>query len=82
MANRTNDWQYDLAKYLIAAGVVGRKQSEIISKFRNVGMAEMIEDELKALAAAGKVQRFKVPGQGRGSKQATVWRATTKIMEG
>lgn len=72
------EWRDDLVHYLVTAGTVGRKKSEILSHFKNRVKAVQVNAELEALHVEDKVQKFTIPGGGRG---LTIWRATTKMLE-
>lgn len=74
------DWREELIRYLIAGGTTGQKQSEIQRRLAAHARSVEIDIELEGLLASEKVQKFSVPASGRG-KPATVWRATTKILE-
>ena len=58
-----------LRLYLMSAGVVGKKESEIIKRFKHRPQLEVIA-ELEALWADHKAQRFTIDSKTR------VWRAT------
>lgn len=77
MARELKDWREELTRYLIDGGVEGRKQSDILIRLRGLITAEPIQQELEALLAANKVQKFIVPTAGR---TAIVWRATTLLL--
>lgn len=78
----STDWREDLVHYLVTAGTVGRRQSEVTAKFQGRVLAATVEAELQALEAEEKVQHFVVPAAGRGARMAVLWRATTKMVEG
>jgi len=76
------DWQSTLAQYLIRAGTQGRKRGEITRFMERWANADMIENELNALQAEGKADKFSVrPANGRSGRSIVIWRATTKILE-
>lgn len=63
---------------LINGGTDGVKQSKITKRFDQWVECDMIVNELEALAAQNKAQKFIIRGRGR---PATVWRATTLILK-
>jgi len=75
------DWQHELTAFLITGGVSGRTQSEISKRFINHARAPQILNELEALMAEDKVQRFDMPTHGKRGRPYTVWRATTNILK-
>lgn len=76
------DWQSDLVKFMIEGGLLGHKQSKIVSKFDTHVTAAQLENELEFLAADDCVQKFNIPSAGRrGGRRCVVWRATNKILE-
>jgi hypothetical protein len=75
------EWRERLYVFLTSAGTVGRKWSEILHHMERQVQADEIEMELEALWAENKVQRFQVPTVGRKGRTATVWRATTKMLD-
>jgi len=81
MTAAAEDWRDVLHDYLIKAGTSGRKQSEIVVRFQGKVDGASIRSELEALHLADKVQKFEIPTPARGGRSATVWRATTKLVE-
>lgn len=73
-------WEEALVRYLVGGGTQGRRQSEIVTYFKNRALSAEIENELKALWVQFKVDRYTVPAKGpRSGRPTTVWRATDKI---
>jgi hypothetical protein len=68
------DWQAKLTEWLINAGTVGRRQSELISRVSTKVDDREVLSFLNSLLAEGKVQKFILPGG------VIQWRATTKIL--
>lgn len=75
------DWQLSLIHFLIAKGVNGCKQRDIVIHLGNHVKAPEIVEELESLREQGKVQKFSVSPKKTGGRPATIWRATTKILE-
>lgn len=75
------DWREDLIHYLVTAGTVGRTQMALTTRMRKHVTAEQIIAEMESLHEEGKVQKFSVPTPSGKGPSATVWRATTKILE-
>lgn len=73
------DLQEELIHYLVTASTVGRKQSSIVTRFKGIGV-DRILNELKALQAEQRVDKYIVKGKGVG-RAAIIWRATNKIYD-
>ncbi len=78
MKSPRSEWRDKLRAYLIKCGMAGAGHTEIIHKFRVVANAEQLTQELEALWAQDKVQKFSKPTKG---KDAQHWRATNIILE-
>ena len=74
------DWREELQRFLITAGTNGRKQTDIVERLQNWIDAGTITEELEALRAEERVQKFKLPNTGKG-RTPTIWRATTKLLK-
>lgn len=74
------DWREELQRFLITGRTTGRKQTDIVERLQNWATSDLILDELNALRAEEKVQKFRPPSNGRG-RSPTIWRATTKLLE-
>lgn len=75
------EWPQALQHFLVTAGTVGRKQSEISTFLRNRASAAEYETLLESWWAERKVDQYKVtPESGRGGRSIKIWRATT-LME-
>ena len=72
------DWREWLSQRLIEGGTNGVKQRDLIYPLRDHAEASEITEHLEVLKELGKVQKFKVKTKGR---PATIWRATTLILE-
>lgn len=81
MTTRADEWREDLVRLLVASGTVGLKQSEVTTRLHHKVEAEYVVNELKALWAQEKVQRFTIPAKGKQGREGTIWRATVKIKE-
>jgi hypothetical protein len=75
-----NDWRELLETRLIVVGSRGEKQSHLYGYVSTMTNAAQMVQHLEALWHERKVDRYTVPS-GIGGKPATIWRATTKIME-
>jgi hypothetical protein len=73
------DWREELQRFLIAGGILGKKQSQIVTRLNRWTTAKEIVEELEALWHEKKVEKFEVPQQGSG-RPSTIWRATTKLL--
>lgn len=73
-----SDWREKLRNFLLQAGTDGRKQKDIVFYLQEVVTAAEITQHMTAWKAEGKVDRYTVPTGGR---PATIWRATTKMLE-
>lgn len=71
-------WRNQLITFLIKGGTTGRPQVNIMQSTARYANSKQVLAYLNALQAEGKVQKFKVPA-ARGL-DATVWRATNKIL--
>lgn len=74
-------WQEDLLEFLIGGGTLGRNQSDLLRRFQNRATAEMILNELEFRQIEKKIQKFSIPPPGKIGRPATVWRATTALVE-
>lgn len=72
------DWQEEVARMLIEGSTDGVKQSIITKRFDHWVDVDDVVNELEALAAQNKAQKFIIRGRGR---PATIWRATTEILK-
>ncbi len=75
-----SDWREKVERSLLAAGVVGKKQHELCFAARHQASSEEVVNHRNALLVDDRVQKFIVP-QEKGGPKATIWRATTKLME-
>ena len=67
------DWQVEILNMLTDAGVNGIAQSALTNRFYKLGVsAKDIRDYLETFRLQHGVQRFSI-------KNATIWRATTKL---
>lgn len=73
------EWQDQLRRFLISGGLGGREQSRIMAVLSTRVYADRVLLELNGLRAEGKVQKFNLPGKGRGT--VVVWRATSEILK-
>lgn len=68
------DWREELERFLIGQGTNGVKQTNVVTRVQNWVLGKEAVDYLETLRLEGKVQKFRVG-------KATIWRATSKIME-
>lgn len=67
------DWEVELLNMLLEAGTNGVQQSVLTNRFYRVGAtAKDIRDYLETFRLQHGVQRFTI-------RNATIWRATTKL---
>lgn len=75
-------WQDQLVECLLAAGTVGKRQTDLILRFKNHVKVAELNNELEAMHAARKIQKFEVPNPGGKGRRAILWRATTELLKG
>lgn len=73
------DWQGQIVRMLINAGTIGCKQSDVQKRVSRYVEATQVNAYLNTLRMERKVQMFKVAIVN--GTPATVWRATTRIVE-
>lgn len=75
-------WQDQLVECLLAAGTVGKKQTELVLRFKNIVKTAELTNELEAMLGVRKVQKFSVPSPNGKGRQTIVWRATNELTKG
>jgi hypothetical protein len=75
----TVDYKEEIEMMLVEGGTDGVKQSVFTASLMNYCTSDEITEYLELLLVQDKVQKFNVT-QKRG-RPATIWRATTLIME-
>lgn len=81
MTDAAQDWRDMLADYMIKAGTVGKKKSEIVTRFQGKIGTPQITAQLDVWHLEDKVQKFDIPSPSRGGRTSVIWRATTKLVE-
>lgn len=73
------DWTDRLYRILIDAGIHGVVYSELRRALNNTASKKELDDELAYLYAKQMVDQYSIPATTKGP-DATIWRATNKLM--